>query len=150
MRLREVPVRAASPGNLCVLSQVCQQARVPTGWGASAVSPRRCPQPLVSAQERGRCPHGPIRPSGPQCSCPSPRCWAVWVRGAAGTWCQGPDAALVFPKVRQSLQETVCSFKVTNEELAARGPSSDQDVAACDAACKVSPGMGWDVPGIPV
>ncbi|XP_075000825.1 transmembrane protein 214 [Calonectris borealis] len=39
-------------------------------------------------------------------------------------------------KVRQSLQETVRSFKVTNEELAARGPNSDQDVAACDAACK--------------
>ncbi|NXX10270.1 TM214 protein, partial [Podargus strigoides] len=39
-------------------------------------------------------------------------------------------------KVRQSLQETVRSFTVTNEELAARGPSSDPDVAACDAACK--------------
>ncbi|NXU25892.1 T214B protein, partial [Thalassarche chlororhynchos] len=39
-------------------------------------------------------------------------------------------------KVRQSLLETVRSFKVTNEELAARGPNSDQDVAACDAACK--------------
>uniref|UniRef100_A0A8C4UM97 Transmembrane protein 214 n=1 Tax=Falco tinnunculus TaxID=100819 RepID=A0A8C4UM97_FALTI len=39
-------------------------------------------------------------------------------------------------KVRQSLQETVHSFKVTNEELVARGPNSDQDVAACNAACK--------------
>ncbi|NWW46426.1 T214B protein, partial [Pedionomus torquatus] len=39
-------------------------------------------------------------------------------------------------KVRQSLQETVRSFKVTNEELASRGPNSHQDVAACDAACK--------------
>ncbi|NXX76889.1 T214B protein, partial [Urocolius indicus] len=39
-------------------------------------------------------------------------------------------------KVRQSLQETVRSFKVTNEELSARGPSGDRDVAACDAACK--------------
>ncbi|NXS52262.1 T214B protein, partial [Brachypteracias leptosomus] len=39
-------------------------------------------------------------------------------------------------KVCQSLQETIRSFKVTNEELAARGPSGDQDVAACDAACK--------------
>ncbi|NWH56407.1 TM214 protein, partial [Geococcyx californianus] len=39
-------------------------------------------------------------------------------------------------KVRQSLQETVRSFKVTNEELAARGPGGTQDVAACDAACK--------------
>jgi len=51
---------------------------------------------------------------------------------------RGRDAALAFPKVRQSLQETVRSFNVTNEELAARGPSSDRDVAACDAACKVS------------
>ncbi|NXJ86607.1 T214B protein, partial [Trogon melanurus] len=39
-------------------------------------------------------------------------------------------------KARQSLQETVRSFKVTNEELATRGPNADQDVAACDAACK--------------
>ncbi|KAM6123308.1 LOW QUALITY PROTEIN: transmembrane protein 214 [Pterocles gutturalis] len=38
-------------------------------------------------------------------------------------------------KVCQSLQETVRSFKVTNEELAARG-SGSMDVAACDAACK--------------
>ncbi|OWK51195.1 Transmembrane protein 214 [Lonchura striata] len=40
-------------------------------------------------------------------------------------------------KVHQSLQETVRSFKVTNEELAARGAGGDQDVAACDAACKL-------------
>ncbi|XP_054035802.1 transmembrane protein 214 [Dryobates pubescens] len=39
-------------------------------------------------------------------------------------------------KVHQSLQETVHSFKVTNEELVAKGSSSDQDVSACDAACK--------------
>ncbi|NXA44183.1 TM214 protein, partial [Eudromia elegans] len=39
-------------------------------------------------------------------------------------------------KVRQALQETVRSFKVTNEELAAKGPGGDRDVAACDAACK--------------
>uniref|UniRef100_A0A8D2PRR0 Transmembrane protein 214 n=1 Tax=Zosterops lateralis melanops TaxID=1220523 RepID=A0A8D2PRR0_ZOSLA len=39
-------------------------------------------------------------------------------------------------KVHQSLQETVRSFKVTNEELAARGTGGDQDVAACDTACK--------------
>ncbi|XP_065691524.2 transmembrane protein 214 isoform X2 [Patagioenas fasciata] len=37
---------------------------------------------------------------------------------------------------KTSLQETVRSFKVTNEELAARGSSGAQDVAACDAACK--------------
>ncbi|NXT81708.1 TM214 protein, partial [Zapornia atra] len=39
-------------------------------------------------------------------------------------------------KVRQSLQETIRSFKVTNEELASRRPNGDCDVAACDAACK--------------
>ncbi|XP_050834311.1 transmembrane protein 214, partial [Serinus canaria] len=39
-------------------------------------------------------------------------------------------------KVQQSLQETVRSFKVTNEELAARGAGGDTDVAACDTACK--------------
>lgn len=52
------------------------------------------------------------------------------------------DIALALPKVRQSLEETVRSFKVTNEELAPRGASSDQDVAACDAACKVRDGRG--------
>ncbi|NXL16167.1 T214B protein, partial [Setophaga kirtlandii] len=39
-------------------------------------------------------------------------------------------------KVQQSLQETVRSFKVTNEELAARGAAGDTAVAACDTACK--------------
>ncbi|NXC46561.1 TM214 protein, partial [Penelope pileata] len=39
-------------------------------------------------------------------------------------------------KVCQALQETVRSFTVTNEELAARGPSGQQHVATCDAACK--------------
>ncbi|NXL88223.1 TM214 protein, partial [Alectura lathami] len=39
-------------------------------------------------------------------------------------------------KVRQALQETVRSFAVTNEELAARGPGAEQDVAACETACK--------------
>ncbi|XP_066402076.1 transmembrane protein 214 [Molothrus aeneus] len=39
-------------------------------------------------------------------------------------------------KVQQSLQETVRSFKVTNEELAARGAGGDAAVAACDTACK--------------
>ncbi|NWQ71783.1 TM214 protein, partial [Neopipo cinnamomea] len=39
-------------------------------------------------------------------------------------------------KVHQSLQETVRSFKMTNEELVARGAGGGQDVAACDAACK--------------
>ncbi|XP_032071780.1 transmembrane protein 214 [Thamnophis elegans] len=39
-------------------------------------------------------------------------------------------------KVRKSLQETVHSFSVTNEELAMKGLSNVQDVAACTAACK--------------
>ncbi|XP_064267482.1 transmembrane protein 214 [Passer domesticus] len=39
-------------------------------------------------------------------------------------------------QVQQSLQETVRSFTVTNEELAARGAAGDTDVAACDTACK--------------
>uniref|UniRef100_A0A8C8AIX5 Transmembrane protein 214 n=1 Tax=Otus sunia TaxID=257818 RepID=A0A8C8AIX5_9STRI len=39
---------------------------------------------------------------------------------------------------KKALQETVRSFKVTNEELVARGSHRDQDVAACDAACQVS------------
>ncbi|XP_042747837.1 transmembrane protein 214 isoform X2 [Lagopus leucura] len=38
---------------------------------------------------------------------------------------------------RKALQETVHSFKVTNEELVAKGPGSQQDVAACDTACKL-------------
>uniref|UniRef100_A0A8C8E7I2 Transmembrane protein 214 n=1 Tax=Otus sunia TaxID=257818 RepID=A0A8C8E7I2_9STRI len=37
---------------------------------------------------------------------------------------------------KKALQETVRSFKVTNEELVARGSHRDQDVAACDAACQ--------------
>ncbi|OXB84346.1 UNVERIFIED_CONTAM: hypothetical protein H355_010773 [Colinus virginianus] len=40
-------------------------------------------------------------------------------------------------KARQALQETVHSFKVTNEELVAKGPGSQEDVAACDTACKL-------------
>ncbi|XP_005990959.1 transmembrane protein 214 [Latimeria chalumnae] len=38
-------------------------------------------------------------------------------------------------KMQKSLQETVHSFKVTNEELSAKGQSSVQDIAACNAAC---------------
>lgn len=59
----------------------------------------------------------------------------------------GDDTAPAVPKVHQSLQETVRSFKVTNEELAARGTGGDQDVAACDTACKVrdstTAGSSW-------
>lgn len=62
---------------------------------------------------------------------------------APGARCRAaPPQHSSCPQVRQSLQETVRSFKVTNEELAARGPGSEQDVAACDAACKVSAGLG--------
>uniref|UniRef100_F6RPR6 Transmembrane protein 214 n=1 Tax=Ornithorhynchus anatinus TaxID=9258 RepID=F6RPR6_ORNAN len=39
-------------------------------------------------------------------------------------------------KIKKSLQETVQSFKVTNEELIGKGGNSAQDVAACDTACK--------------
>ncbi|XP_074847657.1 transmembrane protein 214 isoform X2 [Carettochelys insculpta] len=39
-------------------------------------------------------------------------------------------------KVRKSLQETVHSFQVTNEELTVKGPCSLQDLAACHAVCK--------------
>ncbi|XP_061481924.1 transmembrane protein 214 isoform X2 [Rhineura floridana] len=39
-------------------------------------------------------------------------------------------------KVRKSLQETVHSFRVTNEDLAVKGANSNQDVAGCRAACK--------------
>lgn len=39
-------------------------------------------------------------------------------------------------KVRKGLQETVHSFQVANEELAAKGPSGAEDVASCQAACK--------------
>lgn len=57
---------------------------------------------------------------------------------------------LCCPQARQALQETVRSFKVTNEELVAKGPGSQQDVAACDTACKVSgasvPGWGRSLP----
>ncbi|KAJ7341415.1 hypothetical protein JRQ81_005484 [Phrynocephalus forsythii] len=38
--------------------------------------------------------------------------------------------------VRKSLLETVHSFKVTNEELAAKGPSRAEEAAACQDACK--------------
>lgn len=69
-----------------------------------------------------QCPHGP-------CGC---------CGSSGGLWGpEGPDTAPAVPKVHQSLQETVRSFKVTNEELAARGTGGDQDVAACDTACKV-------------
>lgn len=49
-------------------------------------------------------------------------------------------------QAHQALQETVHSFKVTNEELVAKGPGSQQDVAMCDTACKVSQGRA-SVPG---
>uniref|UniRef100_A0A8C0W5Y1 Transmembrane protein 214 n=1 Tax=Castor canadensis TaxID=51338 RepID=A0A8C0W5Y1_CASCN len=39
-------------------------------------------------------------------------------------------------KVRKSLQETIQSFKLTNQELLKKGSSSNQHVITCDAACK--------------
>lgn len=80
-----------------------------------------------------QCPHG-------TCACPLGAVAAQGVCGDRGV----PDTAAAVPKVHQSLQETVRSFKVTNEELAARGAGGDQDVAACDAACKVRDGTGGD------
>ncbi|XP_043918800.1 transmembrane protein 214 [Protopterus annectens] len=38
-------------------------------------------------------------------------------------------------KMRASLQETIHSFRVTNEELLAKGQSNSQDIAACNKAC---------------
>uniref|UniRef100_A0ACB8GA63 Uncharacterized protein n=2 Tax=Sphaerodactylus townsendi TaxID=933632 RepID=A0ACB8GA63_9SAUR len=38
--------------------------------------------------------------------------------------------------MRKSLQETVHSFQVTNEELTLKGPNSAQEVAACRSTCK--------------
>lgn len=67
-----------------------------------------------------------------------------WCHGSSGgLWGSGgPDTAPAVPKVHQSLQETVRSFKVTNEELAARADRGNQDVATCDAACRVRDGAG--------
>ncbi|XP_072107456.1 transmembrane protein 214 isoform X1 [Mobula birostris] len=38
-------------------------------------------------------------------------------------------------KVQKSLQETVRSFKVTNEELSGKGTLNSQEINACDTAC---------------
>ncbi|XP_067879881.1 transmembrane protein 214 [Heterodontus francisci] len=38
-------------------------------------------------------------------------------------------------KVQKSLQETVRSFKVTNEELSSKGASNSQEIGACNTAC---------------
>ncbi|XP_078506180.1 transmembrane protein 214 [Lissotriton helveticus] len=40
-------------------------------------------------------------------------------------------------KMRKSLQETVHSFKVTNEELSSKGTYNVQDMSICDASCKI-------------
>ncbi|XP_069742613.1 transmembrane protein 214 isoform X2 [Narcine bancroftii] len=39
-------------------------------------------------------------------------------------------------KMQKSVQETVRSFKVTNEELSGKGVLSSQEISACDSACK--------------
>ncbi|XP_059749385.1 transmembrane protein 214 [Balaenoptera ricei] len=39
-------------------------------------------------------------------------------------------------KTQKSLQETIQSFKLTNQDLLGKGSCSNQDVIACDAACK--------------
>lgn len=38
-------------------------------------------------------------------------------------------------KVQKSLQETVRSFKVTNEELSVKGALNSQEISACNSAC---------------
>uniref|UniRef100_A0A8C9DFJ3 Transmembrane protein 214 n=1 Tax=Prolemur simus TaxID=1328070 RepID=A0A8C9DFJ3_PROSS len=40
-------------------------------------------------------------------------------------------------KVQKSLQETIQSFKLTNQELLRKGNCDNQDVVTCDLACKV-------------
>ncbi|KAL0620790.1 Transmembrane protein 214, partial [Plecturocebus cupreus] len=39
-------------------------------------------------------------------------------------------------KVQKSLQETIQSFKLTNQELLRKGSGNNQDVVTCDSACK--------------
>ncbi|XP_036118886.1 transmembrane protein 214 isoform X3 [Molossus molossus] len=39
-------------------------------------------------------------------------------------------------KAQKSLQETIQSFKLTNQELLRKGSCNNQDVVTCDAACK--------------
>ncbi|XP_007470876.1 PREDICTED: transmembrane protein 214 isoform X2 [Lipotes vexillifer] len=39
-------------------------------------------------------------------------------------------------KTQKSLQETIQSFKLTNQDLLGKGSCSNQDVITCDAACK--------------
>ncbi|XP_062934383.1 transmembrane protein 214 isoform X2 [Cynocephalus volans] len=46
------------------------------------------------------------------------------------TWEQIPK------KVQKSLQETIESFKLANQELLRKGNGNNQDVVTCDAACK--------------
>uniref|UniRef100_A0A4W3H340 Transmembrane protein 214 n=1 Tax=Callorhinchus milii TaxID=7868 RepID=A0A4W3H340_CALMI len=45
------------------------------------------------------------------------------------TWANTPA------KVQKALQETVRSFKVTNEELSAKGANNVEEIAACNTAC---------------
>lgn len=39
-------------------------------------------------------------------------------------------------KTQKSLQETIQSFKLTNQDLLRKGSGSNQDVVTCDSACK--------------
>lgn len=54
-------------------------------------------------------------------------------------------------QTQMSLQETIQSLKLTNQELLKRGSGNTQQVATCDTACKVwrpaSPARLWPGPG---
>uniref|UniRef100_A0A8C3U408 Transmembrane protein 214 n=1 Tax=Catharus ustulatus TaxID=91951 RepID=A0A8C3U408_CATUS len=71
-----------------------------------------------------------------QCLSLDPLSFSVWRQLYTKHLAQSRSVQTVAPGRASSLQETVRSFKVTNEELAARGTAGDQDVAACDTACK--------------
>uniref|UniRef100_A0A2K5SHF4 Transmembrane protein 214 n=1 Tax=Cebus imitator TaxID=2715852 RepID=A0A2K5SHF4_CEBIM len=57
------------------------------------------------------------------------------------SWAQIPK------KVQKSLQETIQSFKLTNQELLRKGSGNNQDVVTCDTACK---GLLQQVQGPPL
>lgn len=46
-----------------------------------------------------------------------------------------PDFLIL--QTQRSLQETIESFKLTNQELLRKGSGNSQEAATCDAACKV-------------
>ncbi|ELV13749.1 Transmembrane protein 214 [Tupaia chinensis] len=56
---------------------------------------------------------------------------------SAGVWRQlYPKHLSQSRQVQKSLQETIQSFKLTNQELLRKGSCNTQDVSSCDTACK--------------